>query len=209
MKSRFVFLLAGAAMLPAAAFAQTAGVVSTELNLRQGPGTNYPTVTTMPASAEVVINGCIEGQKWCEISYGSQMGWAYSDYLITSVEGQQVVITERPKLVPAIGFNSDTTAGILGGAVVGALVGGPIGAVVGAAGGGVAANIRPTEGVVDFLNQNPLDPVYLDGEVVVGAAIPETVEVYEVPQSEYYYANINNEVVLVEPSTRKIVYVYR
>ncbi len=209
MKTRFAVLLAGAAMLPAAAFAQTSGMVGTDLNLREGPGTNYATISTMPANADITIDGCIEGQKWCQVTYNGQTGWAYSDYLMATTEGQTVVVTERPQLVPAVGFDSNTTAGVAGGAVIGALVGGPIGAAVGAGAGALAANIQPTAGVVDFVNQNPLDPVYLDGEVVVGAGIPQNVEVYQVPQSDYSYANINGETVLVQPDTRKIVYVYR
>ena len=62
---------------------------------------------------------------------------------------------------------------------------------------------------VAYVRSNPVDPVYLDGEVVVGAAIPEAVAVYEVPQSEYRYVNVNGQYVLVEPEGRRVVYIAR
>ena len=43
--------------------------------------------------------------------------------------------------------------------------------------------------------------------MVVGASLPETVELREIPDYEYRYVNVNNQPVLVEPGTRRIVYV--
>ena len=59
------------------------------------------------------------------------------------------------------------------------------------------------------MTSNQVDPVYLDGEVVVGAGLPETVELREIPDYEYRYVNVNNQPVLVEPGSRKIVYIIR
>ena len=60
-----------------------------------------------------------------------------------------------------------------------------------------------------YVTQNRMDPVYLEGEVVIGAGVPETVELYPVPDYEYQYVYINGQPVLVEAGTRQIVYVYR
>lgn len=60
-----------------------------------------------------------------------------------------------------------------------------------------------------YIESNTIDPVYLDGEVVVGAALPETVEVREIPDYDYRYVYVNEQPVLVEPETRRIVYVLR
>ena len=50
----------------------------------------------------------------------------------------------------------------------------------------------------------------LDGEVVVGAGVPDSVTLYEIPdQKDYRYVTINGQPVLVNPTDRKIVYVYR
>ena len=60
-----------------------------------------------------------------------------------------------------------------------------------------------------YVTTNQVEPVYLDGEVVVGAGLPETVELREIPDYEYRYVYVNGQPVLVEPSSRRIVYVVR
>jgi uncharacterized protein YcfJ len=103
------------------------------------------------------------------------------------------------------------------GAIAGALIGGPIGAAVGgiagAAAGGVTGAavdaIDPPEQVRTYVTTNQVDPVYLEGEVVVGAGLPETVELREIPDYEYRYVYVNGQPVLVEPESRRIVYILR
>ena len=98
----------------------------------------------------------------------------------------------------------------VGGVIAGALLGGPIGAVIGGnVGLASGAVVDPPEQVRTYVTTNKVDPVYLDGEVVVGSAIPKTVRVYQVPDYKYQYAYVNGRTVLVEPESNKIVYVYR
>jgi hypothetical protein len=56
---------------------------------------------------------------------------------------------------------------------------------------------------------HPVTPVYLNGEVVEGVGLPENVTLAPVPGYDYEYAYVNNQPVLVEPSTRRIEYIYR
>ena len=52
------------------------------------------------------------------------------------------------------------------------------------------------------------DPVILDGEVV-GAGIPDTVTLYDIPDHpDYKYVVVNNQPVLESPADRKILHVY-
>src|SRR5690606_21282978 len=100
--------------------------------------------------------------------------------------------------------------GAAGGAVVGALIGGPVGAAVGGAlGATTGAVIDPPESARTYVTSNPLDPVYLEGEVVVGAQVPDTVSIQTIPDYEYSYAYINGVPVLISPQDRQIVYVFR
>ena len=69
--------------------------------------------------------------------------------------------------------------------------------------------IDPPERVRTYVTTNRVEPVYLDGEVVVGAGLPETVVLREIPDYEYRYVYVNGQPVLVEPCTRRIVYVMR
>ncbi|MGQ7793350.1 DUF1236 domain-containing protein [Faunimonas sp. B44] len=204
--------------LPSMASAQTAAVAVTDLNMRAGPGPNYPVVGVIGANGAVSIAGCIENSKWCQVTAGGNSGWAYSDYLAADAGGQQVVVTQRtPQMnVPSVtyearsGGSEGAAMTAAGGAVAGALIAGPVGALVGGFTGAVAgAAVDPPQEVRTYVTQNQVEPVYLEGEVVVGARVPETVELRPVPDYEYSYAYVNGQPVLVRPQEREIVYVVR
>ena len=225
MKNKILFSVATtvAIILSGAAFAQSSVGATTDLNVRAGPGPQYPVVGMIGAGQSATLNGCLENSKWCMVSTGDGEGWVYSDYLTAEFGGSAVVLTQRPadsgvKMVPAPADNggggSGAVAGGITGAVAGALVGGPIGAVVGGAAGVVAGGaagtvIDPPAQVRTYVTTNSLEPVYLEGEVVVGAGVPETVELRDIPDYEYRYVYINGQPVLVDSQTRQIVYIVR
>ncbi|TPK60781.1 MULTISPECIES: DUF1236 domain-containing protein [unclassified Mesorhizobium] len=80
--------------------------------------------------------------------------------------------------------------------------------------GAVAAQdvvITPEQDTVvrKYVKKQPLASVNLLGlELNVGTALPDTVELHEVPNVKYRYVVIDNRTVLVDPGTRKIVKVY-
>ena len=213
----------GALASSGVAMAQTAATATTDLNIRSGPGPQFSIIGVLNADESVDVNGCLEGSKWCRVTHGGGEGWAYSDYLTADVSGSAVVLTERyaDVGVPAVTYEGDAggaasgaAGGAATGAVAGALIGGPIGAVVGgavgaAAGGTAGAVIDPPGEVRTYVTSNQVEPVYLEGEVVVGAGLPETVELREIPDYEYRYVYVNGQPVLVDPGTRRIVYVVR
>lgn len=213
---------AGAALLASTAFASADTVTAAvDLNVRGGPGPQYPVVGVIASGASADLDGCIENSKWCQVNGGE--GWVYSDYLVGDYGGQQIVLTERPvdsgvAYIPdpdADGGTKGAVGGVAVGAITGAIVGGPIGAVVGGAAGGVAGGAvgqaidPPNDRVRTYVTTERAEPVYLDGEVVVGATLPESVAMREIPDYEYRYVNVNGQVVLVEPSSRHIVYIVR
>ena len=82
--------------------------------------------------------------------------------------------------------------------------------VAGAVAGGAAGTvIDPPKNERPYGTSNTVDQVYLDGEVVVGAGLPDTVELREIPDYEYRYVYVNGQPVLVDSNTRQIVYVVR
>ena len=81
--------------------------------------------------------------------------------------------------------------------------------VGGVIGGAVGAKAAPDPTVVTYVKTNPVDPIYLDGEVVVGSGIPDTVMLAPVPESTYEYAYLNGVPVLVDTKDRKAVYILR
>lgn len=194
------------------ALAQTTATAWTDLNLRAGPSTTYDIISVIPASKTVVVDGCLDASNWCQVTHGEFNGWASGDYLTATVDAPISAVRER-LAVKTITYEQDPDAAVGGavtGAVAGGIIGGPVGAIIGAAiGMGAGAAITPTETVTTYVRGNPVDPVYLDGEVVVGAGLPESVMLKEVPDSEYYYAYVNGVPVLVERENRRVVYIVR
>lgn len=207
-------LVAAAAALAASgtAFAQMQTQATTDLNFRSGPGPQFEVVGVIPSGGAASLEGCVESGKWCRVSYEGKQGWAYSDYLTATISGEQRVVTNVPAAErPVVTYDGTGAAtGAAGGAVVGALVGGPVGAAIGGAiGAGIGANNPPPQRVQTYVQQNRVEPVYLEGEVVVGAGLPQSVELRTIPDYEYNYMYVNGVPVLVDPGSRRIVYVYR
>ena len=201
-----------AMLLASSAYAQTSATAFTDLNLRAGPAVSYEIIGVIPASQAVSVDGCLEASNWCRVSYDGVNGWASGDYLTAMVAAP--IYANRERLaVQTVTYEKSpdaTVGGGVAGAIAGGLMGGPVGAVIGAAVGmGVGTAVAPEERVTTYVVQNPVEPIYLDGEVVVGAGIPDAVTLAEVPDSDYYYAYINGTRVLVEREQRRIVYIVR
>ena len=129
-------------------------------------------------------------------------------------------MTRKLLSVAAIGLLAASAAtaqesavtGAAGGAVTGAIVGGPVGAAVGGVVGAVAGITidPPPERVITYVSQAPVPPdtVVIKEEVVVGASLPETVIVQPIPEEpRYAYAFVNEQRVIVEPSSRTVIQV--
>ncbi|MCV3205549.1 DUF1236 domain-containing protein [Mesorhizobium sp. YC-39] len=71
--------------------------------------------------------------------------------------------------------------------------------------------IQPEQDTVirEYVKKKPMASFSLPGvELNIGTALPDTVELYEVPDVQYRYVVVDGRTVLVDPSTRKIVKVY-
>ncbi len=105
------------------------------------------------------------------------------------------------------GATIGATGGGATGAVVGGLVGGPIGAVIGGfAGAVIGAEAGVATSTIDYASANPVEPVYIEGQLALGATVPETVTIYPVdgdPAYGYIYAN--GRVWIVDLNTRTLV----
>jgi uncharacterized protein DUF1236 len=118
-------------------------------------------------------------------------------------------------LIPAIASaQSGTTSGAVGGAITGAIVGGPVGAVIGGVIGAVVGTVvAPPATVVTYVATQNVPPVVLQGNVVIGATLPQTTVLYPIPRDIYVpsdnrvytYAFVNGQRVVVDANTRVIV----
>ncbi|MBZ9710001.1 DUF1236 domain-containing protein [Mesorhizobium sp. ESP7-2] len=198
MKSVLFPAIAGVfTVMSGAALADTAVSAVTDLNVRAGPGPQYPVIRVLAAGQSATLNGCIENSKWCTIAEAGGQGWVYSDYVTADFGGSRVVLTQRRSAVAVVSPPDDI--GNYSTEYTGAIVAGePIDTVV-----------RPPAEVRTYVDTHRLDPVYLEGEVVTGATLPDTVELREIPDYQYRYVYVNGQPTLVDPQTRRIMYVVR
>lgn len=210
-----VSLSTAAILMSGVAFADTEATAWTDLNLRSGPGPMYSIVGVIPANGAVSVQGCLADASWCTVTYDGVSGWAADNYMAATIEDAAIPLASGDKRViytTVTHDNQDASAagGLATGAIAGALIAGPVGAVVGGIlGTGAGAAVAPDPTVITYVQSNPVDEVYLDGEVVVGAGIPETVTLVPVPESEYSYAYVNGVPVLVETKKRIVTYIVR
>jgi uncharacterized protein YraI len=74
---------------PAAASAAE-GYATNAVNLRAGPGTEYPAVTVIPGGANLDIYGCLDDYRWCDVSWNGDRGWISASYLDYFFNGSYV-----------------------------------------------------------------------------------------------------------------------
>jgi uncharacterized protein YraI len=206
MQLRKTVLLAGlmAAALSTTASAAVVASAMTPLNVRSGPGPQYPVIGAIPANGKATIIGCIQDSLWCQVSAGGKQAWAYSKYLTATLSGRSLVVSEGLTQFPPATYQAPVAT--VGSAapspvITGTLVDRPVSAA--------PLVIAPPDTVRDYVVEHPLQPVYLNGEVVIGSGLPPDVALAPVPGYQYQYAYVNGVPVLVEPQTREVAYVYQ
>ncbi len=85
-------ILLTALAVPAMAQAQEAFAAAT-VNLRAGPGVDYPRVTRVPAGQPLTVYGCLDGYTWCDASWGDLRGWVAADFIAYPYENQRVPVS--------------------------------------------------------------------------------------------------------------------
>lgn len=196
--------------LGSAAIAMPA-VVTADLALRAGPGPAHPIVASIERQSIVELDGCIDAGTWCRVTANGVTGWAYSAYLGQENQGRIVAIRETTTTtqVPTVTYQEQRASTVADKAPViieESIT--PADQTLGMLKVGTITVDPPAE-VRTYVTTRKVEPIYLQGEVVIGATLPKTVAVHEVPRYEYRYATVNGRTVLVEPSTNRIVYVYR
>lgn len=203
----FIAAVTAAASLSIPASAATIVIATAPLNIRSGPGPQYSVVGAIPDRGQATMLGCIQGSLWCQVSYGRQQGWAYAQYMTAQLSGRSLVVGENLNAVPAITYQAPVET--MGSAPVPVA---PVitGTLVERQDTAVPLVIAPPPAVGSYVVSHPIAPAYLNGEVVEGVGLPESVATAPVPgYDDYQYAVVNNVPVLVNPTTRRVEYLYR
>jgi len=91
MVTRFSLALTVVAMFALPAAAQAAGpaiaFTTANLNMRAGPGTNYPVLATVPQGGGVTVFGCTADFTWCDAAFANAKGWVSGRYLSYGGDG--------------------------------------------------------------------------------------------------------------------------
>jgi len=76
--------------------------LSTKINVRAGPGTNYPAITQFEPGQEAVVTGRTADQSWWQIDLGPKAGkeetagWVYGQLVTLSGDDQAIPVAEAP-----------------------------------------------------------------------------------------------------------------
>jgi hypothetical protein len=119
-----------------------------------------------------------------------------------------VLLTAAVAALPALAHAQSTTAqGARDGAATGGQVGGPVGAIVGGTvGAAVGAAAEIPNAFITSVERANTPSVVVRERIVVGEQLPGTVRLYTVPEyPNYRYAVVNDQRVIVEPRSRKII----
>ncbi|MGH6865526.1 MAG: DUF6600 domain-containing protein [Methyloceanibacter sp.] len=73
----------------------------TDVNLRAGPGTEYPIILTVSYQEPITIVGCLADHTWCDTVYQDQRGWMSAVYLAGLYEGEYYPLRDY---APSMGF---------------------------------------------------------------------------------------------------------
>lgn len=210
MHVKFALSNAVATLVASSAMAMPA-VVTADLALRDGPGPAHPIIASLDRQSIVELEGCIDNGAWCRVTANGVTGWTYAAYLGRETQGRIVAIRETTTTttVPTVTYQEQRAGTVADKAPViveEAIV--PAEQTLGTLKVGSIA-IDPPPEVRTYVTTHKIEPIFLEGEVVVGATLPKTVVVHEVPRYEYRYTTVNGRTVLVEPGTNRVVYVYR
>ena len=85
--------LATLAALPAAAMAASPSITLQTVNLRAGPGTQFPVLATLPSRAPRTTFGCNLNYSWCDVAWGRSRGWVSASMIQVIHAGQPAVVT--------------------------------------------------------------------------------------------------------------------
>jgi uncharacterized protein YraI len=76
-------------------------ITTANVNMRTGPGTTNPIITTLPANAFVAITGRNADRSWYQVVFNGQQGWVSAQFLrVTCVQGVPVINT--PGIQPPV-----------------------------------------------------------------------------------------------------------
>jgi uncharacterized protein YraI len=191
----FSAALVGLTAAGGAATAAERFAASIDVNIRSGPGANYPIVEVLHSGEAISAQKCDGG--WCSVTApGGGSGWIASRFLSPASSGApepaaapgHAAPIGSPSPAPSPGQIDTTTTAAL------PMVGAPT-----------------PQGLPDAVRKYVTThrPVSVDlgGEPKVGGTVPTDIRLRDIPGSRYQYVYVEGRPVFVDGDTRQIVQV--
>ena len=95
MKLRALFAAAALATVfgSAAAHAEP-GYATANVNMRTGPDIDFPSIGVIPEGEPIHVAGCLRDESWCDVRWGPDRGWVYSEYIAFAYRGSMVPLPD-------------------------------------------------------------------------------------------------------------------
>jgi uncharacterized protein YraI len=181
--------------------AMTATTV-TDMTIYSGPGADYEQVGLATRGSTGVLDGCLDGGAWCRIDVNGMRGWVYAESLTVDQGGSAMSVTKYGK-APVVTYEKTGSSTVV---VTPQPQPGPNDQNLGAVED--VGHVTPPGTVITYMQSNPADDVVYQGDIAVGTTLPPGATFRKIPDYKYSYTRINDRQVLVDPGTRRVVYVY-
>lgn len=100
--------VAALTLLPGIVEAQPPAVAAKSVNLRAGPGRDYPLVLRVGPGTPLAVQGCVDGYAWCDVVVpGNYRGWVYAGNISYAYQQERVPLLQYGAVIglPIIGFS--------------------------------------------------------------------------------------------------------
>ena len=103
-----------AVSVAAGSAAAAPGYISQPINLRAGPGVDYPWIASLPQGTPAEVFGCLDGWSWCDVAVtgatGGLRGWVAGPGVEIAYQNREVPLEGYGQEigVPFIGFDFNT-----------------------------------------------------------------------------------------------------
>lgn len=90
-------LLAAAALataLGASSAHAEPGYATANVNMRTGPDIEYPSIGVIPEGEPIYVEGCLRDESWCDVRWGPDRGWVFSEYIALDYRGAMVPLPD-------------------------------------------------------------------------------------------------------------------
>lgn len=196
--------IAATALLMASTGLASAAMIATtvtDMTIYSGPGTDYEQVGLATRGSTGELDGCLDGGAWCRIDVNGMRGWVYAENLTVDQGGAPMGVRKYGK-APVVTYQKTGSTVV----VTPQPQPGPNDQNLGAVED--VGPVTPPGTVITYMTSNPADEIEYQGDIAVGTTLPPGTTFRAIPDYEYSYTRINNRQVLVDPGTRRVVYVY-